>query len=91
MKRISVSAYKWLVLADDAVKDSAGKAQELRKLLAPAQIAQAEHEIDEWRTAHPRAIRIARDLKIKDSKINFKGSFSGSGRDMAESGSHKAQ
>jgi len=47
-----ISAYKWLVLAEDPVKDSAGKAQELRKLLAPAQIAQAEHEIDEWRTAH---------------------------------------
>ncbi len=48
-----VSAYKWLVLAEDLVKESAAPAQELRKLLAPTQIAQAEHEIDEWRTAHP--------------------------------------
>jgi uncharacterized protein len=48
-----VSAYKWLVLAEDPVKESAATAQQLRKLLAPAQIAQAEHEIDEWRTAHP--------------------------------------
>ncbi len=48
-----ISAYKWLVLAEDPVKESAATAQELRKLLAPAQIAQAEREIDEWRTAHP--------------------------------------
>jgi len=49
-----VSAYKWLVLAQDAVKESAATtlAQELRKSLTPAQLAQAEHEIDEWRTAH---------------------------------------
>ncbi len=48
-----VSAYKWLVLAENPVKESAAAAQELRKLLAPAQIAQAEREIDEWRTTHP--------------------------------------
>jgi len=47
-----VSAYKWLVLAQDAVKESATTAQELRKLLTPPQLAQAEHEIDEWRVAH---------------------------------------
>jgi len=48
-----VSAYKWLVLAQDAVKESATTAQELRKLLTAPQLAQAEHEMDEWRTAHP--------------------------------------
>ncbi len=47
-----VSAYKWLVLAQDLEKESAATAQELRKLLTPLQLAQAEHEIDEWRTAH---------------------------------------
>jgi TPR repeat protein len=47
-----VSAYKWLVLAEDSVKESAAPALELRKLLTPAQLAQAEHEIDEWRAAH---------------------------------------
>ena len=47
-----VSAYKWLVLAQDAVKQSATTAQELRKSLTPPQLAQAEHEIEEWRTAH---------------------------------------
>jgi TPR repeat protein len=47
-----VSAYKWLVLAQDGVKESATTAQEIQKLLTPAQLAQAEHEIDEWRTAN---------------------------------------
>ncbi len=47
-----VSAYKWLVLAQDYVKESAAAAQELRKLLTPLQLAQAEQEIDEWRAAH---------------------------------------
>ena len=47
-----LSGYKWLVLAQDSVKESATKAQEVRKLLTPAQVTQAEHEIDEWRTAH---------------------------------------
>jgi TPR repeat protein len=48
-----VSAYKWLVLAQVSVKESATTAQELRKLLTPPQIARAEQEIDEWRIAHP--------------------------------------
>ena len=48
-----VSAYKWLVLAQDAVKQSATTAQEVRKSLTPPQVAQAEHDIDEWRSAHP--------------------------------------
>jgi len=48
-----VSAYKWLVLAQDAVKQSATTAQEVRKLLTRPQLAQADHEIEEWRTAHP--------------------------------------
>jgi len=47
-----VSAYKWLVLAHDEVKESDTTAQELRELLTPPQVAQAEHEIDEWRVAH---------------------------------------
>jgi TPR repeat protein len=47
-----VSAYKWLALAQDSVKDSAAPALELQKSLTPAQLAQAEREIDEWRAAH---------------------------------------
>jgi localization factor PodJL len=49
-----VSAYKWLVLAQESVKESAAAAQDLRKTLTPAQLDQAEREIDEWRSAHPR-------------------------------------
>jgi uncharacterized protein len=47
-----VSAYKWLVLAQDSVKESAATAEDLRKLLTPEQLDEAGHEIDEWRTAH---------------------------------------
>jgi uncharacterized protein len=47
-----VSAYKWLVLAQDSVKESATASQELQKLLTPSQLAQAQHEIDEWHAAH---------------------------------------
>ena len=47
-----ISAYKWLVLAQDSVKESATSAQELHKLLTPSQLAQAEREIAEWRAAH---------------------------------------
>lgn len=46
------SAYKWLVLAQDSVKESGARAQELRKSLTPAQIAEAEREIDAWRSSH---------------------------------------
>jgi TPR repeat protein len=48
-----VAAYKWLVLAQDTMKESATSAQELRTLLTPPQLAQAESEINEWRAAHP--------------------------------------
>jgi len=49
-----MSAYKWLVLAQQSVKESAATAQDVRKLLTPAQIVQAERQIDGWRTAHLR-------------------------------------
>ena len=47
-----VSAYKWLVLAQDRVKESATAAEKLKQSLTPQQLAQAEHEIDEWHAAH---------------------------------------
>lgn len=47
-----ISAYKWLVVAQDSMKESAAAAQEIQKLLTPSQLTQAEHEIDEWRIAH---------------------------------------
>jgi len=46
-----VSAYKWLVLAQDSVKEGAAPAEELRKRLTPPELTQAEREIDDWRTA----------------------------------------
>jgi localization factor PodJL len=54
-----VSAYKWLVLAQDVLKQdaTAATAQDLRNLLTPAQLTQAENEIAGWRTAHfPRQV-----------------------------------
>ncbi|MGA7398627.1 MAG: AMIN domain-containing protein [Candidatus Sulfotelmatobacter sp.] len=52
-----VSAYKWLVLAQQSVKESGASAQEVRRLLTTTQIAQAEGEIDEWRSGHlPRQL-----------------------------------
>ncbi len=54
-----VSAYKWLVLAQGVLKqDATTTAQDLRNSLTPAQRAQAENEIEGWRTAHfPRPNR----------------------------------
>jgi len=48
-----VSAYKWVVLAQDVLKQSStAPEQELRNRLTPSQLAQAEDEIARWRTAH---------------------------------------
>lgn len=53
-----VAAYKWLVLAEDILKQNDKTTQQLRDLLTPAQLAQAENEIAGWRTAHfPRPNR----------------------------------
>jgi localization factor PodJL len=50
------AGYKWLILAADSMKESPATvtAQQVRKLLTSAQVAQAEQEIDAWRTAHSR-------------------------------------
>jgi len=47
-----VNAYKWLVLAEDRVQNSAAAASELRQSLAAAEIADAERQIDAWRAQH---------------------------------------
>ncbi len=47
-----ITAYKWLVLSENSVKESAPAALALRNSLNPAQVAQAEHDIDDWRKAH---------------------------------------
>ena len=54
MERVGIRLQVVGVLAQGAVQESAATktAQELRKLLTPPQLAQAEHEIDEWRAAH---------------------------------------
>src|SRR5579872_824635 len=47
-----IAAYKWLVLAEPSVRESAAAAKELRKSLNPSEVAQAERDIDNWRSAH---------------------------------------
>jgi uncharacterized protein len=47
-----VSAYKWLMLAQSSVKESAPVLSDLRKSMTPQEIAEAEHDVDTWRTAH---------------------------------------
>ena len=47
-----VSAYKWLMLAQDSVKESAAALNDLKKSMNGEEIAEAEHEVDAWRIAH---------------------------------------
>jgi len=47
-----VSAYKWLLLAQDSVHDSTAVLNDLRKSMTPPQITDAEHQVDAWRIAH---------------------------------------
>lgn len=46
-----VSAYKWLTLAADSVKESAAALDDLKKTMNEQEIADAEHEVDAWRSA----------------------------------------
>lgn len=47
-----ISAYKWLMLAQDSVKESSPILSNLRKSMSPLEIAQAEQAVDSWRIAH---------------------------------------
>ena len=47
-----VAAYKWLMLAQDSVPGSAAVLNDLRKSMTPAEITDAEHQVDAWRIAH---------------------------------------
>jgi len=47
-----VSAYKWLMLAQESVKESSPVLNDLRKSMSPQEIAEAEHGVDSWRIAH---------------------------------------
>jgi TPR repeat protein len=50
-----VAAYKWLMLSQDAIKSSATELNELRPSMSAAEIAEAEHQVDTWRTEHQAA------------------------------------
>jgi TPR repeat protein len=47
-----VSAYKWLLLAQDSVPDSTLVLNDLRKSMSAAEINDAEHQVNAWRSAH---------------------------------------
>lgn len=49
-----VSAYKWLVLAQDKVKESANAIAELKQSMSPSEIAEAQQQADAWRASHTR-------------------------------------
>lgn len=48
-----ISAYKWLMLAQASIKDSAPVLNDLRKSMSEQEISQADREVDDWRIAHP--------------------------------------
>jgi uncharacterized protein len=48
-----VSAYKWLMLAQNAIKESSPILSDLRKSMSQDEINEAEREVDNWRIAHP--------------------------------------
>ena len=47
-----VAAYKWFMLSRDAIKASATELNELRRSMSPAEIAEAEHQVNAWRNEH---------------------------------------
>lgn len=47
-----VSAYKWLMLAQDSIKESSAALSDLRKSMNEQEITEAEREVDTWRLAH---------------------------------------
>jgi len=50
-----VAAYKWFMLSQDAIKSSATELNQLRPAMSSAEIAEAEHQVDTWRTEHKAA------------------------------------
>ena len=48
-----ISAYKWLMLAQASIKDSAPVLNDLRKSMSEQEISQADREVGDWRIAHP--------------------------------------
>jgi TPR repeat protein len=50
-----VSAYKWLMLAENSIKESSAILSDLRKSMNQEEINEAEREVDSWRIAHPES------------------------------------
>jgi hypothetical protein len=47
-----IAAYQWLLLANDSVKESSEALAGVKKSMSPAEIAQAERDVANWRAAH---------------------------------------
>ncbi len=47
-----IAAYQWLMLAGDAVKESSEALSGIKKSMSPPEIAQAERDVEDWRSAH---------------------------------------
>jgi uncharacterized protein len=49
-----ISAYKWLMLAQDLVRESSPVLSDLRRSMSQQEINEAERQVDNWRIAHPQ-------------------------------------
>jgi TPR repeat protein len=47
-----INAYKWLALAQNAIKESSPALSDVKKNMSPQEIAQAEQDLSSWRSAH---------------------------------------
>jgi hypothetical protein len=47
-----VLAYKWLTLAQSSIKESSPLLSDLKKLMSPQEVEEAEHKADDWRRTH---------------------------------------
>jgi uncharacterized protein len=47
-----IAAYKWLMLAQESVKESSQALSDVKKSLSPQEITQAEQEVTNWRSTH---------------------------------------
>jgi hypothetical protein len=52
-----VSAYKWLMLAQDSVPSATKALNDLRPSMSAGELSQAEGQVDTWRSAHKQAPR----------------------------------
>jgi len=50
-----VSAYKWLMLAENSIQESSPILSDLRKSMTKEEINEAERQVDSWRIAHPES------------------------------------